>query len=177
MDYTPIVLKNKGINVTVASVKQIDPTTWERTYDEVGEIVKETVFIRFSNNIISDIEEHWGSLDDWQQTLEARPISTIRKTLSFCLKKPIEAIGEMMIEGDTIHYSNAIGVAWAIANGVDPTVASRMLKQSAELAEEQKKLLSDAIVASSNLTTKDSPGNSGTQPGAKRAARTKSSGN
>jgi hypothetical protein len=175
MDYTPIILKNKGIACEVAKVKQVEPQVWEREYDEVGETQKETVFVRFSNNIISDIEDHWGSLDLWQQALEARPVSTLRQTLSYSLKKPIEAVGEMMLEGQTMHYSNAVGVAWALANGVDPTVASRMLKQSAELAEEQKRLLNEAI-SKNNQEMENSPGKSGTQPGVKRAARTKSSG-
>jgi hypothetical protein len=175
MDYSPIVLKNKGISVEVAKVKQVEPQVWEREYDEVGETVKETVFIRFSNNVISDIEDHWGSLDLWQQALEQRPVSTIRQTLAYSLKKAPDAIGEMMLEGQTIHYSNAIGVAWALANGVDPTSASRMLKQSAELAEEQKKMLNEQI-NQSTVMMENSLGKSGTQPGAKRAARTKSSG-
>ena len=36
----------------------------------------------------------------------------------------------MMIEGRLAEYNNAIGVAWAIANGVDPTVAGRLLEQT-----------------------------------------------
>lgn len=175
MDYTPIVLKNKGISCEVAKVKQVEPQVWEREYDEVGETVKETVFVRFSNNVISDIEDHWGSLDMWQQTLEQKPVSTLRQTLAYALKKPQDAIGEMMLEGQIMHYSNAVGVAWALANGVDPTIASRMLKQSAELADEQKKMLDEAI-SQNNQTMEDSRGKSGTQPGVKRAARTKSSG-
>jgi hypothetical protein len=68
-----------------------------------------------------------------------------------------------------------VSVAWAIANGVDPTVAGKMLRQSALLAEENRRVLEQAM--SVVEFPSDSPGDSGTPPGPKRAARTKNSGN
>jgi hypothetical protein len=175
MDYTPIVLKNKGIPVELAKVKSIGSDVYEREYDEVGEVLKETVFVRFTNNVIADIEEHWGGLEAWQQNLEKMPVSTLRQSLAFALKRNNTEVGEAMLEGQTVIYSNVVSVAWAIANGVDPTVAGKMLRQSALLAEENRRVLEQAM--SVVEFPSDSPGDSGTPPGPKRAARTKSSGN
>jgi hypothetical protein len=103
------------------------------------------------------------------------PVSTVRQTLSFALKMSNVAVGEAMIDGEITNYSNIIGVAWAIANGVDPSVASRLLEQSVALAEDQRKTLNEAI--NKQVKVQVSPGDSGTQPGRKPTARTKSSGN
>lgn len=176
MDYSPIVLKNKGIEIPLAKVTKIEGVEdYVREYAEDGEPVIEKVWLRFNNNVISDIEEHYGGLELWQQRLEQHPISTLRQTLSFALRRHVVQVGEAMLEGENLTYSNAIGVAWAIANGVDPIVASRMLKQSAELASEQKRLMQEILTE--QMKTQNSPGESGSQPGRKRAARTKSSGN
>lgn len=181
MDYSPIVLKNKGVPVQFAAVTKISDSEYERQYDEVGEPIIETVNVRFTNNIIADIEEHWGTLDVWQQTLEAKPITTLRQTLAYATRRPLLLVGEAMLEGETMQYSNAIGVAWAIANGVDPIVASTMLKQSSVLAEEQRKILKEALTAGleqqQEQPMENSPGKSGTRPGRKRAAPLKNSGN
>lgn len=175
MDYTPLVLKNKGVACKIAKVKQIPGSDeYEREYDESGNPVIESVFVRFSNNTIADIEEHWGGLEAWQETLEKLPVSTVRQTLSFALKMSNTAVGEAMLDGEVTNYSNIIGVAWAIANGVDPTAASRLLEQSVALAEDQKRMLNEAIVKQVRIQA--SPGDSGTQPGRKPTARTKSSG-
>jgi hypothetical protein len=176
MDYSPIVLKNKGVPCEFVKVKKIDETLYERVLNEDGEIVKDTLMVRFTNNTIADIEQHWGTLEAWQEALTARPVSTCRDTLSFALRRPILEIGEAMIDGEIMTYSNVIGIAWAIANGVDPIVASRMLKQSAVLAEAQKETLNKALEQNNQLI-QDSLGDSGSKPGPKRAARSKNSGN
>lgn len=176
MDYSPIVLKNKGIPCAFAKVVKIDGDMYERVFDDEGNVVTETLMIRFTNNTIADIEQHWGNLEAWQDGLTTRPVSTCRDTLSFALRRPAMEVGEAMLDGEIMAYSNTIGVAWAIANGVDPIVASKMLKQSAVLAEAQKETLNKAL-EQTNQTIQDSLGDSGSKPGPKRAARSKSSGN
>ena len=80
-----------------------------------------------------------------------------------------------MLDGEVVMYSNVIGTAWSIANGVDPTTASLMLQQSVGLAKEQKQALNEELNKSlENLNS--SPGPSGTDSGPKRASRSKSSG-
>ena len=177
MDYSPIVLKNKGVPVKFYKTKKAENglDVWEREYDEVGEPIVVDSFVRFNNNVIADIEVHWGSLEEWQERIEKQPVHTLRQTLAFATRRHSSDIGEAMLDGEVLGYSNVIGTAWAIANGVDPIMASRMLKQSAELAEEQKRLLNEAMDAQQEKT-QDFLGDSGIQPGPKRAVRTKSSG-
>lgn len=176
MDYSPIVLKNKGIPCQLAKVKKIDGVEdWERELTEDGEPLVEQVNIRFTNNIIAEIEMHWGSLEAWQEKLESMPVSALRQTLAFCLKRHPVEIGEAMLDGEILTYSNIVGTAWAISNGVDPTVASTMLKQSNALAVEQRKILNTAM-QEQQKKTEAFLGSSGSRPGPKRAARSKSSG-
>lgn len=175
MDYTPVILKNKAVSIRFYKVKKIQPdNVWVREQNEEGEDIIESSFIKFTNNSIADIEDYFGGLDAWQEKLEKLPINTIRQTLAFALKKDVEEVGEAMLDGEVVVYSNIIGTAWAIANGVDPIVASRMLENSAQLAEEQRRLLNETLISQ---TTPASPGPSGTDSGPKRASRSKSSGN
>lgn len=174
MDYSPLILKNKGIPCEFNKTQKVG-NSWERVYDEVGETVKETLFVRFTNNSISDIELHYGGLEAWQQELEKFPITTVRQTLAFAMKRELTDMGEAMLDGEVVTYSNVIGAAWSIANGVDPTTASLMLKQSVGLANEQKKALNEQLAKTMEET--DSLGLSGSDSGAKRASRSKSSGN
>ena len=178
MDYTPIILKNKGVPCSFSKVKYINenPPTWEKVYDAEGNIVAESLNIKFTNNSIADIETHYKGLDNWQNQLESLPVSSIRQTFSFVLNLPVNQVGEMMLEGELLHYSNVIGAAWAIANGVDPKVASRMLRQSAELAVNQRKTLNETLTETLNLGTEDSPGTNGSDSGSKPASRSKNSG-
>jgi predicted PP-loop superfamily ATPase len=50
-----------------------------------------------------------------------------------------------MVEGKLTEYTNAVGVAWALANGVDPTVASRLLKQAEAAVDSQTTMLNDEL--------------------------------
>lgn len=175
MDLTPTVLKNKGIPCTFAKTKKFgqDERDWEKVIGEDGEIVTETINIRFTNNSISDIEEHFGSLEKWQETLEQKPYNTIRQTFSYVLRRNLYDVGEAMLEGELVTYSNVIGVSWSIANGVDPITASRMLSQTLALAEENKKRLAENMAQAMDLDI----GISGSDSGPKRASRSKNSGN
>ena len=130
IDYTPAVLRNKGIPCEFAvAVRGEDD--WVKKYDDtVGDFEKEIRHIRFNHNAIAYIEDMWDGLNKWQEALEIKPVSTLRKTLAILLTVTVDEIGAMMIEGRLAEYNNAIGVAWAIANGVDPTVAGRLLEQT-----------------------------------------------
>lgn len=174
MDYSPVILKNKGVPCKFIKLVE-NGETWERVVDEDGEPKTETQFVKFTNNSISDIELHYGGLDAWQEQLEKFPVTAVRQTLSFVLQQEPVRVGEAMLDGEIVMYSNVIGTAWSIANGVDPTVASQVLQQSTRLAEEQKRLLNDQMSKAVKVTP--SPGTSGTDSGPKRASRSKNSGN
>lgn len=169
-----MVLKNKGIPCEFAKLKKVGDAL-EISYDENGEVEKDIFHIKFTNNIISDIEIHFGGLEAWQEQLEKTPYTTIRQTLAFALRKTPQETGNVMLDGELMMYSNIIGTAWAVANGVDPIMASQMLKSSIGLADEQKRLLN--VELSKTLKVDSSLGNSGLESGPKRAARSKNSGN
>jgi hypothetical protein len=176
MDYTPIVLKNKGVPAEFAKTKKNDDGTWSRVFGADGEPETHVLHIRVTNNTVAEMEETWGSLDGWQDAMDKQPILTLRKTLSLALRRDPYEIGESMLEGQQVTYQNCVAVAWAIANGVDPTAASLALRQSAGLAEEQRRVVEQALLQNP-LSAQDSPGKSGSTSGRKRAARSKSSGN
>jgi hypothetical protein len=177
MDYTPTVLKNKGIPCQFAKTQKTGAgeSDWARVLDEKEEVVTETLFIRFNNNSISDIEEYFGGLESWQEQLEKKPYNTMRQTLAFVLRRPLHDVGEAMLDGEIITYSNVVGTAWSIANGVDPIAASRMLKQALALAEENKEKLLENL--EQIMPPAQDNGTSGSDSGVKRAARSKNSGN
>jgi hypothetical protein len=167
MDYTPIVLKNKGVPVKIAIVEKSENGTWKRRFNEEGEYDTETVHIRFNHNTIADIEERFGDLEEWQNMNEKRAASTVRETLSLCLRVEKEKIGEAMIEGALMDYQNAIAMAWSICNGVDPTTASRLLRQAEHLASEQRKAINAELESQLPKEPKPSRGKTGSASGSK----------
>lgn len=175
MDYSPVILKNKGVPCEFAKVEKINGETWERSYGPDGEVEKITHHIKFTNNVISDIELHFGGLEAWQEKLEQFPVTTVRQTLAFILRKDVLEVGEAMLDAEVVMYSNVIGAAWSIANGVDPTIASRMLWQSVGLASEQRQALNEELNKGMEKIS-SSLGQSGTDSGPKRASRSKNSG-
>jgi hypothetical protein len=177
MDYSPVILKNKGVPCEFAKTQKVGDS-WQRIINDDGEVEKIIHHVRFTNNSISDIELHFGGLEEWQQKLEKFPITTVRQTLAFALKREVLDIGEAMLDGEVVMYSNVIGTSWSIANGVDPQIASLMLRQNVGLANEQKKVLNDELQKSLELTEQHSSlGQNGSVSGPKRASRSKSSGN
>lgn len=169
MDYTPIVLKNKGIPIEVAVVEKTDNGTYKRKFNEEGECEKETVYIRFTHNVIAELEERYGDLENWQRMQETRPSSSARDTMAMCLRRERESVGEAMLEGSLMDYQNAIAMAWSICNGVDPTTASKLLRQAAKLAEEQRNAVNQEL---ENQLPKENPkpsrGKSGSPSGQKQ---------
>jgi hypothetical protein len=167
MDYTPIVLKNKGVPVKIAVVEKSDNGTWKRRFNEEGEYDTEIVHVRFNHNTIADIEDRFGDLEEWQKMTEKRAASTARETLSICLHMEKERVGEAMIEGALMDYQNAIAMSWSICNGVDPTTASRLLRQAENLAEDQRKAINAELENSLPKEPKPSRGKTGSASGSK----------
>lgn len=177
MDYTPIILKNKGVPVEFAVVEKQSDGTYRRKYDEAGEFEKKKVFIRFTHNTIADIEDQYSTLELWQIAMDTRPTHTLRDSMALALNIDKHEVGESMIEGRIYEYSNAVSTAWGIANGMDPTVASRLLRQGNELAEKQIQENQEQMMQAVAKVTEDSPGKTGSRSGAKRVAPSENSGN
>ncbi len=144
MDYTPAVLKNKGVPVSLAALRE-EGGKWVPIYDAEGVQETEEFHVRFTHNVIADVEELWEGLAEWQEGMELKPVSTLRRTFALLLVESVEKAGMRLLEGRLSDYSSAIGVAWAIANGVDPTVASRLLAQAVTVTEEQIKALNENL--------------------------------
>ena len=106
MDYTPEVLRNKGVPVKLAKIRKAEDD-WTPIYSSDGELETEELHVRFTHNIIADIEETWDGLADWQEAMESKPVSTLRRTLSLIFMEPVDKIGGMLIEGRLPEYSNA----------------------------------------------------------------------
>lgn len=174
MDYTPIVLKNKGVPVEFAVVEKSGDGYYKRKFNEEGEFETEKVFVRFTHNTIADIEDKYSTLELWQAALESKPTSTLRDSMALAMRKDPYEVGEAMIEGRIYEYSNAVSTAWAIANGMDPTLASRLLRQGNELAEKQ---IEESKKQMETIIQEDSPGKTGSRSGTKRAAPLQNSGN
>lgn len=175
MDYTPAVLKNKGVPVSVAKLHE-EGASWVRVFDEAGEQELEDAHIRFTHNVIADIEELWDGLPEWQMALETKPVSTLRRTMGLLLNEPVDKAGLRMVEGNLTEYTNAVGVAWALANGVDPTVASRLLAQSVIVADSQIETLNNQIAETIEELEEVTHGDKPSPRGAKPTKGTKTSG-
>jgi len=179
MDYTPAVLRNKGVPVLVAELRE-ENGAWAQIYDSEGNAETKEVYVRFTHNTIADIEEVWDGLPDWQEAMAAKPVSTLRRTYGLILSEPVEKVGMRLIEGQLGSYNNAIGTAWALANGVDPIVASRLLEQAEVATDSQITMLNDELsetLKEVETETKGTPGKQPSVPGAKaRTKGTKSSG-
>ena len=144
MDYTPAVLKNNGVPVPYCKVR-LEGENWQPVWDSEGELELEEGYVRFTHNIIAEVEELWEGLTEWQEAMELKPVSTLRRTLGLMLGEPLGQVGARMVEGRLTEYTNAVGVAWALANGVDPTVAQRLLEQSRAAVNSQISLLDDQL--------------------------------
>tara|TARA_Y100001949_G_scaffold160192_1_gene151637 strand:+ start:327 stop:917 length:591 start_codon:yes stop_codon:yes gene_type:complete len=189
MDYTPAVLRNQGVPVLIAKLRE-EEGAWAPIFDSDGKPETEEFFVKFTHNTIADIEEVWDGLPDWQAAMADKPISTLRRTFGLLLIEPVEKVGLRLIEGRLGTYNNAVGTAWALANGVDPTVASRLLEQAEVATDSQIAMLNEELettideveadmkkVEKETLKgAKDTLGKALSPPGAKPTKGTKTSG-
>jgi hypothetical protein len=183
MDYTPAVLRNKGVPVRIARLEG-EKGSFAQVRDSEGNVESEEFFVRFTHNTIADIEELWEGLPDWQDAMANKPISTLRRTFALLMGRGVEEAGLSLLEGELGTYNNAIGTAWALANGVDPTVASRLLAQAqvatesqiTMLNEELKTTLAEAEEEQKQMKGTGTPGKKPSAPGAKRTKDSKTSG-
>lgn len=175
MDQTPNVLRNRGIPVFVAAVTALPSgENWSVVLDDEGQPVTEELLVRFDGNGIADIEEAFGSLEAYEQALEGTVFSTVRKTLAIAWNLPVREIGVRMLPGKIDEYATAIGVALALANGVDPTQAARLLALGVSAGHELQLARTEMVreMVERNL----SPGDTGSDSGSSTEEATTTSG-
>jgi hypothetical protein len=89
----------------------------------------------------------WG-LEAWQASMNDRPFYTVRLTMGLALGIPDRDAGQRMIEERLPDYFTAVGAAFAIANGVDPTTAFDAAREGMEkMREELARQAADAAAA------------------------------
>ena len=174
MDFSSAVLRNKGVPVLLAEVRK-GTNDWEVIYNSEGNAESKVVHLRFTHNTIADIEENFNGLSEWQEAMEEKPVSTLRKTIALILLEPTDKVGVMMLEGRLPEYNNAIGVAWGMANGVDPNLASQLLEQANLTVDSQIQMLNHEMTEALDLIT-DTLGEELSQPGAKPTSDSETSG-
>jgi len=73
-------------------------------------------------------------IEAWQRALERKPATTLRATMALVLGVDADVAGRMMLPSETATYNISVGVAWAMAQGVDPATAGKMLAASKKAA-------------------------------------------
>lgn len=122
-----VILRNKGCPVETCVVQPTEAGL-RRVLDEEGSPTLEKRWVRFTANSIADIEEHFGSLGEFEEATGNHPFKAVRQALAIIWEVEPREAGEMMVDGKINDYSTAIGTALAIANGVDPTQAAALLE-------------------------------------------------
>lgn len=161
------VLRNKGVPIVVNKVEPVEAEdgvpAWRIVTGSDGETaVTETVYLRFDFNVIAELEDHFGGTQPWQDALAqgegtSKMGGAIRDTIAIALGVPLRQAGVMLVIGTVVEYGVAIGLAWGLANGMDPTVAAKRLN---EVLTAAKALQAEMGKAARTKVTESSTGDS-----------------
>lgn len=119
-------------------------------------------------------------LEAWQASMNDRPFFTVRMTMALALGMGDREAGQRMVEEHLSDYFTAVGAAFAIANGVDPTTAfDAAVEGMTKLRDELAAQAADAVAARNAREaskTPATPGTPGSEPGPEPADPSQSSG-
>ena len=142
-------LRNKGIAVWLYNVgPDGEPIT-----KSDGQPALEQVVVRFTNNDVADIEEKWGSLQNWMDELEAKPVKSVRDTLAIALKRDPAEVGNALVEGQLQIYGNVIGAALSRWQGATDEQVKKVLSEGEKASAEQDEILAKAFEETENTST------------------------
>lgn len=152
-----------GITARVPIVRttQIRDAKGEPLIGPHGPVVEETVE--------GYEERNFYGVEAFQQALGQKVQKTVRTIFAIAFDLPEEEAGTAMIPSKALEYQTAVGVAWSIAQGVDPTDAAKMLHEGlAAVGEAKGRLASEfsKMTAPDEVSTTDPPGPTGSPPGA-----------
>lgn len=123
-----------------------------------------------TENTIEGYEDrNFYGVEAFEQALQQKVQTATRRVLSIAMGVPEEEAGNAMIPSKAMEYQTAVGVAWAIAQGVDPTVAAKMLHEGlAAVAEGRDAMASQLqkMMGQGEASTTEAPGPTGSPPGA-----------
>lgn len=143
------------------SVPDIDPETQEQKRDPETQrlLTKEQPKVDADGKTVRELV--YG-IEAWQASMEMSPFATLRLSLAKAIGIDTREMGARMIPELLKDYFLAVGAAFAIANGVDPTKAlGQAQEQTAELLRERGLESAGSETEASPAT----PGVSGPQPG------------
>jgi len=134
-DYTPAVLRNRGVPVTIGltraehEVRDGKPfTRWilERGPEELP--TSTIVYVRFDLQVIADIEQSFGSSKAFLQALSDQPWPTVRTAFALMFERDERDVGRSLLVEHADEYARAVVVAWSLASGLDPQRAVEILE-------------------------------------------------
>lgn len=133
---------------------------------EVTEIVVHAGGTKVLDDEGRALRETYYGIEAWQVSMLDRPFYTLRMTLAIALGMPDREMGQRLFEEQLEKYFTAVGTAFAIANGVDPTDALRAAVE--QVQANRAELLEVPGVRSTTPTNEPElviPGPSGSEPG------------
>lgn len=145
----PASLRGKKYDITLAKVEAYTRDDGTPYWRLVGTEV-EVVGLSFDNNSIAEIEETWGSIDNWQQAIDIKPATTLRDSIAIALNRDPIAIGVAMLIDQRQNYIAMLGLAFSLANGVDPTPLETAYRLMDEGVAPQEAYLQAGVVTPDN---------------------------
>lgn len=157
----PTVLANRGVPVQVFEVKgktlQDGVTVvYESDYDSVT-----TKWVKLTALAVAQIEEHYGSLEKWQQASEIQPSKVVVDTLAFIWHETKGAVSARLLEGQIADYLLALQIAAYRSQGVAVDDLGKLLKRGMEDVTAQTDLVSTTLL---ELLKTDDPDQADDQP-------------
>lgn len=136
------------------------------------------------------VKQVYSGLEGFQAAMQVKPVGVTCAVIGIALAMEAREVGKRIPDGGLARLSAQVGVAWAMAQGVDPTEAAKALGIGLRAAEDQREALNAEIrkaveeseaatleeaAEASGLTTPDdtlidptspaSPGADGSAPG------------
>jgi hypothetical protein len=138
-EWSSTVLRNKGVPVNVQRISE----GGDLLFDSKDEPMLEERWVRFSMNIIAELESKYIGRTTydlqgekmtafgptaWQDFLRAEPISTTRDIFAMMWNLTPAQAGSMLLTNQMAEYAGALVSAFAIAEGVDPQLATTTVR-------------------------------------------------
>lgn len=76
-------------------------------------------------------DRNFYGTEAFQKSMQIRQVGTVRRVIAIALGLSVEEAGLALDPTLMLDYNNAVGVAWSIAQGVDPTEAAKVLHAAA----------------------------------------------
>lgn len=145
------------VHVTSPSV-MVDPATGAALRDKDGvPIIQE--------QIVSARTETFYGMEAFQKAMEVKQNKTTRDAIAIALGMEPRACGNVLLDGEMATYASQVGIAWSLANGLDPTSASGALRRALGAVEKQRLAVGDALEREILAQEDDTPGTPGSEPG------------